>query len=70
MSIPGVFPPVMHKEFCLVDGGVLNNFPVDLAKESYPKNKIIGIYLNQFLEDQKIKNIFDGLSLTYEILLR
>lgn len=70
MSIPGVFPPVDYKEFSLVDGGVLNNFPVDLAKERYPHHKLIGIYLNKFLEDQKIKNIFDGLSLTYEILLR
>ena len=70
MSIPGVFPPVDYKDFSLVDGGVLNNFPVDLAKERYPHHKLIGIYLNKFLEDQKIKNIFVGLSLTYEILLR
>ena len=70
MSIPGVFPPVDYQGFSLVDGGVLNNFPVDLAKERYPHHKLIGIYLNKFLEDQKIKNIFDGLSLTYEILLR
>ncbi len=70
MSIPGVFPPVEYKDFCLVDGGMLNNFPADLAKEHYPHHKIIWIYLNQFLEDQKIDNIFEGLSLTYEILLR
>ena len=70
MSIPGIFPPVKYKEFSLVDGGVLDNFPVDKAKEAYPHNEIIGIYLNQFLEDQKIDNVFDGLSLTYEILLR
>ncbi len=70
MSIPGVFPPVDYKDFSLVDGGVLNNFPVDLAKERYPHHKLIWIYLNKFLEDQKIKNIFNGLSLAYEILLR
>ena len=33
MSIPGVFQPVPYKNTLLVDGGVLNNFPVDRAKE-------------------------------------
>ncbi len=33
MSIPGVFKPVPYKNTLLVDGGVLNNFPVDVAKE-------------------------------------
>jgi len=70
MSIPWIFPPISYKEFSLVDGGVLDNFPVDKAREHYPHNKIIWIYLNQFLEDQKITSVFDGLSLTYEILLR
>jgi len=70
MSIPGIFPPIEYKTHCLVDWGVLNNFPVDIAKREYPNHKIIGIYLNHFMEDQKIKNILDSLSLTYEILLR
>ncbi|MFD1315488.1 patatin-like phospholipase family protein [Namhaeicola litoreus] len=32
MSIPGVFMPLDYNETLLVDGGVLNNFPVDVAK--------------------------------------
>lgn len=32
MSIPGVFQAVPYKETLLVDGGLLNNFPVDIAK--------------------------------------
>ncbi len=32
MSIPGVFQAVSYKETLLVDGGLLNNFPVDIAK--------------------------------------
>lgn len=32
MSIPGVFQPVSHEETLLVDGGLLNNFPTDVAK--------------------------------------
>lgn len=33
MSIPSVFEPVRYKNILLVDGGVLNNFPVDIAKQ-------------------------------------
>jgi NTE family protein len=41
MSIPGVFSPVKYLDFSLVDGGVINNFPVDLAKKQYPSHEII-----------------------------
>jgi len=33
MSIPGVFKPVPYENTLLVDGGVLNNFPVNIAEE-------------------------------------
>ena len=33
MSLPGVFSPVPYKNTLLVDGAILNNFPVDVAKE-------------------------------------
>ena len=32
MSIPGIFMPVDYQNTILVDGGVLNNFPTDVAK--------------------------------------
>src|SRR5690554_4627743 len=32
MSIPGVFQAVPYEETLLIDGGLLNNFPVDVAK--------------------------------------
>lgn len=32
MSIPGVFLPIDYGNIILVDGGVLNNFPTDIAK--------------------------------------
>jgi NTE family protein len=41
MSIPGIFPPVEYKNYLFVDGGVLDNFPVDKAKKKYSKAKII-----------------------------
>jgi len=33
MSIPGVFSAIPYEETLLVDGGILNNFPVDVAKQ-------------------------------------
>ncbi|MCF6308784.1 MAG: patatin-like phospholipase family protein [Flavobacteriaceae bacterium] len=33
MSIPSIFEPVEYENTLLVDGGILNNFPVDLAVE-------------------------------------
>ncbi len=33
MSIPSVFTPVRYNDILLIDGGVLNNFPVNIAKE-------------------------------------
>ncbi len=32
MSIPGVFEPMVYENSLLVDGGILNNFPTDIAK--------------------------------------
>ncbi|HZO21326.1 MAG TPA: patatin-like phospholipase family protein [Steroidobacteraceae bacterium] len=33
VAIPGVLPPVMHKGEVLVDGGTMNNLPVDAMRE-------------------------------------
>jgi len=33
MSIPSVFQPVPYKNTLLVDGGIMDNFPTDIAKE-------------------------------------
>jgi hypothetical protein len=41
-----------------------------MANKEYPQNKTIWINLNKFTENQKIKTIFDTLSVSLEILLR
>ena len=70
MSIPGIFPPISFQNMQLVDGGTINNFPVDLAKEAYPKHKIIGIALNKFHNNQKLSTIFDTLLVGFDLLLK
>ena len=44
MAIPGVFAPVEFDGMMLVDGGVVNNYPVDIAKEM-GADIIIGVTL-------------------------
>ncbi len=70
MSIPWVFPPVKYEEYNLVDWWVLNNFPVDIAKQHYPEHEIIWIALNKFQTNQKIKSAFDNLQITFEVMMR
>ena len=70
MSIPGVFSPVKYWEYSLVDGGVLNNFPVDIAKQDYPNHEIIWIALNKFQTNQKIRSAFDNLLVNFEVMMR
>lgn len=45
-AFPGVFAPVKIEDSYYVDGGSLNNFPVELLKEKC--DLIIGIYVNGF----------------------
>ncbi|NND79952.1 MAG: patatin-like phospholipase family protein [Maribacter sp.] len=54
-AFPGIFTPVKIKDEYYIDGGTLNNFPVDLIKPHC--DQIIGIYVNPFgkvkIEDMK-----------------
>jgi NTE family protein len=50
MAIPGVFAPVVADSMVLVDGGVSNNFPVDVAEEM-GADVTIGVDLSTGLKD-------------------
>lgn len=70
MSIPWIFSPVSYLKYSLVDGWVLNNFPVDLAKQDYPNHDIIWIALNKFQINQRIKSAFDNLLVNFDVMMR
>ena len=71
MSIPSVFKPVPYKDVLLIDGGILNNFPVDIAKKwgadiiigsdvgggMVPKEELEGITSVLFQSSMLISNI-------------
>ena len=43
VAIPGVLPPVPHEGDLLVDGGVLNNLPVDEMRAMNPAGTVIAV---------------------------
>jgi len=43
VSIPGVLPPVAQDREYLVDGGLLNNLPVDIMREMNPFGTVIAV---------------------------
>lgn len=40
-AIPGVMPPVPYGDALLVDGGVLNNLPIDVARAQTPLGRLV-----------------------------
>ena len=53
-AMPGIFAPVKINDSYYIDGGTLNNFPVELLKTTC--DKIIGVYVNGF-DTIKINNL-------------
>ena len=43
MAIPGIFAPVLHSSELLVDGGAVNNFPIDVMRDICERGTVIGI---------------------------
>lgn len=61
-SIPSIFSPVQDKKLLLADGGVINNFPADIASH-LGANTIIGVNVSfnkKHIDD--ISTVFDVLS--------
>jgi len=69
-SIPGIFVPVPHGNYLLVDGGLVNGVPVSVAK-SMGSNMTIAVRLNQGVTpSQHLHNIFGILAQAAEIMQR
>ncbi|MEO0141923.1 MAG: patatin-like phospholipase family protein [candidate division WOR-3 bacterium] len=43
-AIPGIFPPLIKDNHVLIDGGVINNIPVEILKDYRPKT-VVAVYL-------------------------
>ena len=61
MAIPGVFPPVKTNDMVLVDGGLRNNFPVDVAR-AMGADIVIGVKTPSDSEDINLNSLGGMLS--------
>jgi NTE family protein len=52
IALPGILPPVVADDQVLVDGAVLNNFPVDVMRDAQ-RGRIIGVDVAQAPEGLK-----------------
>lgn len=48
MAIPGVFPSRPWNEYLLVDGGVMGNVPVSVARQFHPNLPVIAVVLSSY----------------------
>jgi len=67
MSVPTIFSPVEWGDSLLVDGGLLNNLPVDVIKEMGAEIVIASSVGFQFMEREKINGTLDVLIQSYNI---
>lgn len=70
MSIPGVFTPIKKDGMILVDGGLVNNYPVDVARDMGADIIIGSTVQNGLLDTDSITNIVDILSQLVNISTR
>lgn len=57
-AIPGVFEPVSHQGKLLVDGGVVDNIPIDVAKAK-GADLVIAVDISADVGNTDIKNVVD-----------
>lgn len=70
MSIPGVFTPVKYGDMVLVDGGMRDNYPTDIAKQ-LGADIIIGVDVTSPPKpDAKVRNFGDIVSLSMDMFER
>ena len=57
-AIPGVFEPVRHQGKLLVDGGLVDNIPIDVAREK-GADLVIAVDISENVGNTDIKNLVD-----------
>lgn len=65
-SIPGIYPPIFEGDDALVDGGLLNNYPLDLI-DDFPTGKVIFSDINH-LESMPFEGPFPAVLSGWKLL--
>lgn len=66
-AIPGIFIPVRHQGKLLVDGGVLDNVPVDVARKMGAQ-VVIAVDLGGGKKATQVNNIFDAIVQSLQLM--
>jgi len=67
ISIPGIFRPLIIGKKILVDGGVVDNVPVDVAR-SLGADIVIAVDVSSPSRNDNIKNVIDVMMQTFNIM--
>ena len=57
-TLPGIFQPVSYRQRSLVDGGLVDNLPVDIARQSDKNSIVIGVLPINTVDRGPVKNMF------------
>jgi len=70
MAIPGVFPPVQSDSLLLVDGGMFDNVPVDVAEKAWPALPILAVNVGSAnpVEFPEAPSLFTVAGMTFSAL--
>lgn len=69
IALPVIFPPVQFGDCLLVDGGVIDNFPVIRAKKLYPDHEVIWVTVSSFKKHQKVSNLLSNAMVSWNLIL-
>ena len=69
MSLPGVFTPVKLDRMVLVDGGMLDNIPVDAVRDMGAKIVIAVAFENPKVNPSQIKSLTDVMQQTISLVI-
>ena len=71
IAIPGVFAPVTHDGKVLVDGGVLNNVPADVVRQTGLADVVVAIDVGlDAATEKRYDSIFGVLDETLDVMMR
>ena len=70
MAIPGIFPPVQYDSLLLVDGGMFDNMPVDVAEKVWPGIPVLAVNVGNAnpVEFPQAPSLFTVTGMTFSAL--
>lgn len=69
IALPVIFPPVSFWNYLLVDGWLIDNFPVIRAKKLYPNHEVIWVTVSSYKKHQKVTNLLSSAMVSRNLIL-